>query len=251
MRRELLTTRVLVPLGMTATYLYQEPAGIDLATPYLHRNAETDYFMVPVGLEGAGRIRSTARDLARFARAVMGLDSTSLDGALQMTEALHFRGPSDGGEVELGLGWGGSHSGGDLFVGHGGGTWGFTPSIDLDRTRQLGTIILTNSRHDRDCLPAYLAYWIDAWQRTVALDPAALAAYRGDFASISGLVHVEVDGGRLSVSVPGHARQRVQPEGGDRFFSLSDDLELRFDRDPKGRISGVSLRTGADPAFAD
>jgi CubicO group peptidase (beta-lactamase class C family) len=119
---ELLRTRILTPLGMSSTYLYDAPEGLHLATPYHHRDVETDYFMVPAGLEGAGRIRSTARDLARFARAALGLDRTPLDAAFALAEAEHFKGPGDGAEVEYGLGWGRGHSGGALFLAHGGGT---------------------------------------------------------------------------------------------------------------------------------
>jgi hypothetical protein len=249
---ELLRTRILVPLGMTSTHLYQEPSGIRLATPYHHSNIETDYFMVPMGLEGAGRIRSTARDMARFARAAMGLDATPLDAAFELSEGLHFQGDGGNGtEVEMGLGWGRGHAGGALFIGHGGGTWGFTTAMNLDRTRQHGTIIVTNSRHAHDCLPSYLTYWLSAWQKTVVLDPQTLSQYPGQYWSPSGTVRIWMDGGHLLALVPHWPQQRISPEGNDRFYSLSQDLELKFDRAADGRISGLEIRSSADPGFAN
>lgn len=121
--------------------------------------------------------------------------------------------------------------------------------MNLDRDRRHGTVILTNSRHDRDCLPGYLAYWITAWQETAVLDPGTLAQYPGTYATPAGDVVVSRSGAHLSAQVSGHPSQRIEPEGNERFFSLSQDLELRFVRQPGARATGVVLRTSADPAF--
>jgi CubicO group peptidase (beta-lactamase class C family) len=249
---ELLRSRVLEPLEMTSTYVYQEPPGVKLATPYARSDQETDYFMVPVGLEGAGRIRSTARDMGRFVEAALGLRSTSLDPAFALSEALHFIGDeASGAEVEQGLGWGRGHAGGSVFVGHGGGTWGFTSSMNLDRDRRYGTIILTNSRHARDCLPGYLSYWLTTWQKSVVLDAQTRSDYPGEYALPSGTARISLDGSHLFALLPGEASQRIHPEGNDRFFSLSRDVELRFERDTGGHVSGLVTRTSADPGFPD
>lgn len=249
---ELLAARVLGPLGMPSTYVHEEPPGAQLATPYAQRIEETDYFMVPVGLEGAGRIRSTARDMARFAEAAMRLRSTSLDQAFALAEALHYLGPDvQGAPVEVGLGWGRGHSGGSVLAGHGGGSWGFTTSILVDLDQQVGTIVLTNSRHARDCLPSLLTFWLTGWQRVVVPAAGTLADYPGPYAIPSGTARITLEGSHLLATLPGQASQRIYPEGNDRFFSLFRDVELKFEREEGGRVSGLVVRTSADPGFLD
>jgi CubicO group peptidase (beta-lactamase class C family) len=239
---DLVRTRILDPLGMASTCLYQEPPGHLLAAPYLRRNQATDYFMLPLGLEGAGRIRSTARDMARFLQGAMDPEPSALGAAFRLAQASHFTEPtSDGGTLELGLGWGRSRVGGSLLLAHNGGTWGFSASLHVDVRNQCGAVMLTNSRHDRDCLPSFLTFWITQQQRQLKVDPASLAEYQGSYATPDGAVTMTFEQNRLFCTIPRQPKFRVYPQASDRFFLIQRDLQLRFQRDGKGRISGLEL----------
>jgi D-alanyl-D-alanine-carboxypeptidase/D-alanyl-D-alanine-endopeptidase len=129
---ELLTDRVLRPLGLTDTGCAAEPQ----ATGYL-RGRQRPAWEIP-GLPAAGAVRSTARDMLRYLDALMDPCTTPLSTAL--TEVTRPRVDAPGGDDKLCLVWNLRHRRGHDVLFHSGGTRGFTTFAGF--CPQMGTTLV-------------------------------------------------------------------------------------------------------------
>lgn len=94
-------------------------------------------------LEGAGALRSTATDLMKFLRSVMGKDSAPPAAPLRACLAPRHEVTKD---LKVGLGWMvQSKKGGGTVYWHNGGTYGSTSFFGFDPDRGTGVVILTNN----------------------------------------------------------------------------------------------------------
>jgi serine-type D-Ala-D-Ala carboxypeptidase/endopeptidase len=148
----LVRTRVLEPLGMTSTSVEIDPRKSN-ARGHGSGNKPVPYWHIP-GLEGAGALRSTANDMARFVRAQLGLDETPL---LQAMRATHeTREDRQAPDLESGLGWIHTDIGGKRYLWHNGGTGGFRSFIALDPKARRGVVLLSNGNASVDEAGMYL-----------------------------------------------------------------------------------------------
>ena len=132
--------RIAGPLRLTDTMIHPSP-------DQSRRMAQGYKGVVPTenwtfqSLAGAGALRSTARDLASFVSANMGLRTTPLLPAMISAQKSRFTTTIG----RIGLGWQIlSSSAGDI-VWHDGGTGGFSSFIGFLASKRLGVVILANS----------------------------------------------------------------------------------------------------------
>ena len=135
----LVQERIFGPLGMATS-------SVPVTAENLPDDAPTGYSMggqhaPPWTLNGAapgGGIRSTATDMARYARAL-------LDGTAPGMAALTPRWDAGHGS-RIGYAWNTDEVAGRTVTSHGGATAGFCAAIAVDRANQRAVIILSNTR---------------------------------------------------------------------------------------------------------
>ncbi len=97
---------------------------------------------LPPAMQGAGAVRSSARDVALFLKAVMELVRTPLDASL--TKLLATRRRTTLAGTEAALGWFVSSDGNDEIVWKSGLTDGFSAFVGFSKRTQRGALVLSN-----------------------------------------------------------------------------------------------------------
>ena len=134
-----LREHVLAPAGMHRTTAVDDPADADTAVGYI---ADLREVLVPAPtmdtsiLFAAGALRSTARDLIRWDRALAGAEVVSGDSKQRMFTP---------GQGDYAYGWNVSHDAGHVVLWHEGRTEGFTSYIGRAPDEGLVVIALFNN----------------------------------------------------------------------------------------------------------
>lgn len=151
--RFLLRDHITQPLGMIDTVTHFEGSLVDRLVPG-HSNSQ------PVAnwdfdvLVGAGGIRSTSRDMARFIAANMGLQQTSLRSAIKASHIAQKN--YESGKMKVALGWHiRPHPKGDV-IWHNGGTGGYRSFAGFRHDGKRGVVILGNTDRSVDDLGLFL-----------------------------------------------------------------------------------------------
>jgi len=267
--------RIFDPLGMTASFLYEDAERIvpHRATGYAP-GAGGRFRMVhnfSFATAGDGQLYTTVGDLLRWSRAF------ATDGVAgpDFTAAMLAPGTLADGET---LGYGGG-----LFLGeyrglttngHGGSTWGFRARLVRFPDHELAVAVLCNRE---DANPGRLANGIVDLYLADHLEPAtepgrprgrrrggpgeAAAAptpivpgdYEGSFYSeeLDARHHIALDDGALRVRVERWPPLDLVRIGGDRFAGIDFPawtgprrVELEFRRSARGAVTGFSLSAG-------
>jgi serine-type D-Ala-D-Ala carboxypeptidase/endopeptidase len=246
---QLVRERVLQPLGMRDTSItLGEDQRRRLATPYRAGLEPAQLWDLPA-LAGAGALRSTARDMLRFAAAALGTDpSAPLAEAFALS--MRQRQQIEGG-LGIALGW---HLAGDGTTRwHDGGTGGFRSWLAVLPDRDLAVVVLANSADERIGRFAEnvtrAAAGIEMAPQPVltetALDPTLLQSYVGTYALAPDFaLVVTLDSGQLFVQATGQEKFPVYASAPGEFFYKVVDAQLTFVAGPDGRVDKVVLHQG-------
>jgi D-alanyl-D-alanine-carboxypeptidase/D-alanyl-D-alanine-endopeptidase len=234
----LLRSRVLAPLGMEKTSLAMTNAtpppnltpGYALDQPVAH---ETCLAMAP-----AGAVLSSARDLAKFVEACLGLRETALRQAL--ADTFRPQRAMDAPHGQIGLGWLILDDDGRTVLWHNGGTEGFRSFVGFSPTTQTGVVVLTSNRANNcDSLGLELL--------EAKLGPPPISAvanaddYTGRFSlPDSSLVVAQRAGGLLAQARAG-PWQILRKSGPDRFAIVDWVAEISFERNSNGKVVALVL----------
>lgn len=241
----LVRERILAPLEMNDTTITLEDGlAKRFATPHDDKLKPTKPWGF-ASLAGAGAIRSTARDMLKYAAANLGLVKTPLAGAMALTH--EPRRVFENMGMAMGLGWHLLQRRGALIVWHNGGTGGFRSYLGLCPKTGTGIVVLNNSSADIPELG--LKQLVDQLPETrslpvpkeIAVDPAVLAGYAGSYAAGGFAFEISAEGGRLFLKVPGQSALALVPSSAERFFASAADVDLTFGKDEGGRVTGVVL----------
>ena len=153
--------------------------------------------------------------------------------------------PGPGPGSQLGLGWMSRQRDGQMLIGHGGGTAGYSTYVALDPARRVGVTVLSNSG-DFDYADYIGRELLDPkWRTAVQLPVQVLDGYAGTYRLREGLdLNIAVTDGRLSGQATGQPRLPLFASGPDQLFFRAINAQLRFNRDPGGRVAGVTLVQG-------
>lgn len=151
---DLLTERILRPLGMNDTRIVLNPSMKSrLAPGHTASGAVTANWDLPT-LAGAGALRSTVNDLLKFLAANLDSTSTPLGRVLATT---HFaRRDVDGARMRIGLNWHILSVGGRPIAWHNGGTGGYRTFIGFDEAAQRAVVVLSNQSVSPDDIGFHL-----------------------------------------------------------------------------------------------
>jgi serine-type D-Ala-D-Ala carboxypeptidase/endopeptidase len=249
---KLIHSRICEPLGMTST-----GTDVPLSTP--GHNADG----VPVQpwvlgesiLGGAFALRSSCRDLIRFARANLGDGAGDLAGAL--TESHRPRADINPAE-RTALGWRVNVNG---VIYTTGATGGYRCALSIHPPTKSAIVILANTQVGGatgarallfDGLAGSLLNSLVGgppinvpFPRTAA-PPASPEDYPGTYepvpAGAGPTLVVKLVNGRLTTTGPGGMTLRLWPAGEDAFFLRAHDAELKFERDAAGKVTGAKVK---------
>ena len=236
--------RVLDPLGMSNTRVQLTPEMKEHLAP--GHNAAG----MPVAnwdldaLAGAGAIRSTVNDMLKYLAA--NLDSTSRPLGPAMHDAHRPLRPAGG--MRIGLNWLVLSGGGPDITWHNGGTGGYISFIGFDDVSGNGVVVLSNTSTSVDDIGMHL---LDAARplmgfpkpRTeIALPPAALERYVGDFA-LTPAFHLVItrDGATLWAQATGQGKVQLFAEKENEFFLKVVEAQVSFTVDSSGAVTGLVL----------
>ncbi len=143
----LLGRRILRPLGLSETGIAVPEER--LVGGHSRRGRPVSHWDV-CGLEGAGALRSSARDLLRLARACLDPPEAAPGPALALALQPRRR---VGRPMDIGLGWFLTRrKDGWTLAWHNGGTGGFRSFLGLARDRAVAVVVLTNCARSPDGL---------------------------------------------------------------------------------------------------
>lgn len=156
---QLLLTDVAEPLGMSDTRV--NIRGVDsarFASGYDEKGEYNGPWNLSAAFAGAGAIRSTARDLLKYAAAEMGGPGVpgSLAKAMQLTQTLTYQ----DGQNRIGLGWIFVSSAGDDILFHNGGTGGYRSYLGINVKKKIAVVLLSNCGIGVDGEGARLMTWL-------------------------------------------------------------------------------------------
>lgn len=243
----LLRERVLAPLGMDDTFVARND-GVVPGRMANGRPAIT--WDVPVAYAGAGGLRSTLDDLARFARAMLGdvPDGTppSLATALRTS-----RGKLRDGNAAVDLAWAWhlrKRQDGPPQVFHNGMTAGASAMLVLDAEQRRAAITLADAAGGFDDLALRIldgSTPLLAPRKAVPLDlPVAMAAVGRYQLAPSFVLTVVVADNRLYAQATGQGRFELKQDArGDHYAEVADIL-VRFHRNESGRVERLTLFQG-------
>jgi CubicO group peptidase (beta-lactamase class C family) len=193
----------------------------------------------------AGTLRSSARDMALFLQACLGLRQTPLAASFAATE--QSQRPLVGLVGSIGLGW---HLTADdpPIIWHNGGTGGYRSFIGFDPRGKCGLVVLVNTSQSPDGLAFGLLRGDEAKgvEAAPAVNVAAAAVHFEDYVGRFPLaptfvMSVTANDGQLFVQATGQPQLLLLPMAVDRFKVKDVEAEVSFERDAAGKVSALVL----------
>lgn len=247
---DLLTERILIPLGMNDTRITLTPSmkshmaqGFDaLGTPVRSWDLPT--------LAGAGALKSTANDMLKFLAANLDSSSTSIGRVLASAKLPRHDADRPGNSI--GLGWHIVDVYGTRATWHNGGTGGFRTFIAMDDSRHRGVIVLTNSANTPDDIgfhvlePKVELATSPKKQRTeITVEPAKLEPLTGVYELAPDFqITVSREGDRLFAQATAQPKFPLFAEAETEWFLKVVDAQISFVKDSSGKFNSLILHQG-------
>ncbi len=255
----LVKTRLLDPLGMTATRTSMQEAWNDARTARGYQWDEATQKIRPLlvqsvnvdGLAPAGAISSTALDMTSWLRfqlrgGVLNGKALISPASLSTTRTAQI---SLGGSAGYGMGWQVRDWHGQKLVAHDGAVGGFSAYVGFKPDSKIGFVLLSNTTSAlpaiaSQILPQYLLGELPSPSSAVTDLRPYLGRYIANFAGFSNEVFtVSERNGRLVFDMPSKLESALNPPRADGTWPLvmNEQLAVSFDRDSTGRVVGLKL----------
>jgi len=234
----LVETRILKPLGMNDTAITLTPRmKANLAVGYNEDGDQTSNWDLPT-LAGAGALRSTAADMARFISANLGFTTTSISPSLAEAQKLVWviKQPSK------------------TILWHGGSTGGYLSFVAIDTAQKKGVFVATNSQDSIDDIGFHIIdnssplKQIAEAKKQITLSEEILERYVGEYhlSTLNLTFTISRKGQRLFLQQAGQAKFGLFPEKETEFFLRVVDASITFTKDEDGKVNGLILHQKGD-----
>lgn len=241
--------RIQAPLGMSDTAVDLSPAQRErFATGHTAKLEPTPPWTFDA-LAGAGGLRSTAADMAKYLRAAIDPASTPLAAAWKLATTPLADGPSS--TTRIALAWHVLSRGGRTLVWHNGQTGGFASMMAFDPVSREGVVVLSNVSASVDDLALHL---LDATipirpppreHVAVKVDGAVLDRIAGRYMLAPNFdLVVRREGDRVYARATGQAEAEIFAESDYEYFYKAVDAQLSFHREGEGPVTGLVLHQG-------
>ena len=245
---DLVTKRVLKPLGMRETAITLTPAlQTRLATGHTGTMQTQPPWDLPT-LAGAGALRSTAKDMLKFVVANAHPDGTALSKAAPLAQ--QGRRPTGSPGLDIGLAWHILDRPGGRIVWHNGQTGGYHSFIGFIPTTGANVVVLTNVAASVDDIGLHILDPAIPLQgerpvitrKEVALDPATLDRFVGEYAMAPTFsITVTKENGALWGQPTAQPKVQLFAEAATEFFLKVVDAQISFVVDSAGVVTGMVL----------
>jgi serine-type D-Ala-D-Ala carboxypeptidase/endopeptidase len=242
-----LQKRVLDPLGMSATF-FVAPAS---AQSRFSDGHDEKLKVVPHwdfdALAGAGALRMSARDLARYAQAALGLEKSPLSAAFALATQLH--GQTANKANTIGLGWVRGKLNGRDFLNHDGSTYGFSSTLWLDTTRKIATGVITNTFASVNDIGLHALEssipptdFSAKSQPSVVLTAAALTEVVGIYRLSPAMdITISARGNQLFAQATGQGEFELFAQSNTKFFAKVAPIMMEFAERKDGKAPNLLL----------
>lgn len=251
--------RLFAPLGMDGAYINSKPQAVREAKGHTPNAQETPPWRFATNLGGVGGVRATLEDMVRYVQGNLGQRPSSISAALEAAQQ------PLGGKPPMAMNWMLVPVGDRTVHAHEGGTGGFSSWVSIDRERQRGVVILSdttwNSIGSLGSLGLHLvdeSFPLGKPRRLVAADAALLASLEGTY-QLQGAMKITLRqrDGRLFVQAEGQSEFEMAHDDAGDFFPLELDavLKPRIGEDGVAsftwtQMGGVMAATRIDAAAA-
>jgi len=254
---ELLSRRILKPLGMSSTHVSSTTVLEDerLVQGYVWDEDREDWRALPLrpvdSVAPAGVLYSNVEDMSRWVR--FQLAHGAWEGQqLLPAEGLHetwTKQMNVAGGMDYGLGWFLQDWKGRKVVQHGGNIDGYSAQVGMIPEAGVGYVLLCNVTvtplQGLSLGLVWEALLGEAPKEGAGEDLAQFAgSYEADFASFRDQVfEVRVENGKLGVDVPGQMffTLAAPREDGRRPFELTDQVAVSFQQDANGAVRALRM----------
>ena len=242
----LLADRITGPLGMNDTRVaFTDSMKERLAKPFLGvdlPSANWDFADMP----GAGGIRSTTKDMLKFAQACLKSPDNPTGKAMDLAWKQHHKG--SGGEATMGLGW---HFAGDKSTRwHNGQTGGYHAMLMVNRDLNSAVVVLTNTCNGEvDQLAGEVIRMLAGadvqprkFDKIVEVDLKKMKRLEGRYQLAPTFIFdVKVDDGKLMVGVTSQPTAQVYAKSETEWFYKVVKASLEFELDENGKAKSLTL----------
>jgi len=197
-------------------------------------------------LAGAGAIRSSTSDLAKFVSANLGYLNSSLMKAMELSHQIRH---DKAGETSIAMAW---HimkgEKGDIIC-HGGGTGGYRTFIGFVKETGKGVVILTNSSEGADDIGYYL---LDSGAKLAKFKSDAVDVPKSTLKQYVGLyelrpelkINITREGKHLFGQATGQERFGIYPENDTVFYLTVVDAKFVFHIEKDAVVSLTLIQGG-------
>ncbi|MDH3530734.1 MAG: DUF3471 domain-containing protein [Acidobacteriota bacterium] len=201
---------------------------------------------------GAGALRSTPFDMAKFLSANLGITKSKIGGSLAAAQKLaRIYERKDRPPVRLGFNWITSKSDDIDIQWHNGGTGGYRTFAGMDHKNVKGVFVATNGSASVDDIGFYILNnkaklrVIEGPKKAISLSEEILEKYVGEYKlSAAFSIVVTRQGNRLFAQATKQPRFELFAEKEDEFFYKVVKASVSFTRDESGAVIGLVLRLG-------
>jgi CubicO group peptidase (beta-lactamase class C family) len=249
---DLVIERILKPLGMSDTRItLSESMRTRLAAGHNAIGTAVKNWDLPT-LAGAGALRSTVNDMAKFMWASLqsrGPVSSDLAAAQAPLR------PAGSDQMKIGLAWITLNRFDKPIVFHNGQTGGYHGFFGFDSARTRGVILLENQSTNVDDIALHLLddrFPINApvrrEHREVQINPAILDAYVGVY-EIPPNISIEItkEGNSLFAQAKGQEKFQLYAESDFQFFVKVAEAGITFVPDADGKVNRLILNQNGTP----
>lgn len=249
---ELVTQRILRPLGMTNTGVNLTPSMVQTrAIGHDQQGEPAKNWTYSVPFEGAGALRSNIIDMLMFLDANMGVARNELERAMRTAQSPR----AEVGNSKIGLNWFISKTpGGVNIVYHQGDSGGYSSYLGFDPIRGVGVVMLANQAGVTRDIPVHL---LDPQVplREASPTPEQLGAIDLPLDSLRKFIGayvldapphlrlvVTAEDAQLYVEAPGLGKLSFYPRTPVNFFNIPLRAEITFVTDANGDVSGLAVQ---------
>ena len=256
----LLREKLFAPLGMDGAHLGTPPAGVRAAVGHTPNGQPAPAWNFATNLAGVGGVRATLEDMVRYVEGNLGLRESTILPALDLAQRPVSEQPP------MAMHWMLANANGRTVHVHEGGTGGFSSFVSVDRERQRGVVILSDTTWNSiGSLGSLGLHLVDpafplGKPRKVAMPPAeVLDALAGEYQLQGGMaMSLRVRDGKLFVQPAGQDEYEMAYDDAGDFFPLAFDAVLRPQKKSDGygfnwvQMGGVvpATRVGTPRAVA-
>lgn len=232
----LLKQRLFTPLGMDKAYVNNPPSDVRVATGHGANASEVSPWTFATDLAGVGGVRATLDDMVRYLQANLGFIDSAITPAIELAQ----KKLSD--QPPMAMNWMLAKAGTRDVLAHDGGTGGFSSFVSVDREKQRGVVILSdttwNSIGNLESLGLHLvdaAFPLGKPRKVTAPPQALLEGLVGEY-QLQGAMQMTLRqrDGKLFGQAAGQDEFEMAYDDAGDFFPLEIDAILRPQKEASG-----------------